>query len=35
LAQTLLARLVDERTPRFFKDGDGRYPITLDAEPGQ
>jgi hypothetical protein len=34
LAQTLLARLVDERTPRFFKDGDGRYPITLDAEPG-
>jgi len=32
LAQTLLMRLVDERTPRFFKDGDGRYPITLDAE---
>jgi len=34
LAQTLLTRLVDERTPRFFKDGDGRYPITLDAEHG-
>jgi len=31
LAQTMLIRLVDERTPRFFKDGDGRYPITLDA----
>ena len=34
LAQTMLARLVDERMPRFFKDGDGRYPITLDAEHG-
>lgn len=34
VAQTMLARLVDERTPRFFKDGDGRYPITLDAEHG-
>ena len=32
LVQTMLVRLVDERTPRFFKDGDGRYPITLDAE---
>ena len=32
LAQTMLVRLVDERTPRFFKDSDGRYPITLDAE---
>lgn len=34
LAQIMLARLVDERMPRFFKDGDGRYPITLDAEHG-
>jgi uncharacterized protein DUF3386 len=34
LAQTMLVRLVDERMPRFFKDGDGRYPITLDAEHG-
>jgi hypothetical protein len=28
----MLARLVDERTPRFFKDGDGRFPLTLDTE---
>jgi hypothetical protein len=34
LAQTMLVRLVDERMPRFFKDGDGRYPITLNAEHG-
>ena len=34
LVQTMLVRLVDERTPRFFKDGDGRDPITLDAEHG-
>jgi hypothetical protein len=34
LVQTMLACLVDERTPRFFKDGDGRYPITFAAEPG-
>ena len=34
LAQTLLGRLMDERTPHFFKDGDGRYPITLDTEHG-
>ncbi len=34
VAQTMLARLMDERTPHFFKDGDGRYPITLDTEHG-
>jgi len=34
LAQTILACLVDGRTPHFFKNGDGRYPITFAAEPG-
>jgi len=34
LAQTMLACLVDERMLHFFKDGDGRYPITFAAEPG-
>ncbi len=33
--QTTLERLVDERTPRFFKDGDGRFLLTLDAAPHQ
>ena len=33
--QTTLERLVDERTPRFFKDGDGRFPLTLDAASDQ
>jgi Protein of unknown function (DUF3386) len=33
--QTTLERLVDERTPRFFKDGDGRFPLTLDTAPHQ
>jgi hypothetical protein len=33
--QTTLERLVDERTPRFFKDGDGRFLLTLDAAPDQ
>jgi hypothetical protein len=26
----MLECLVDERTPYFFKDGDGRFPLTLD-----
>jgi len=29
--QTTLERLVDERTPRFFRDGDGRFLLTLEA----
>jgi len=33
--QTILERLVDERTPHFFKDGDGRFPLTLDTAPYQ
>jgi hypothetical protein len=34
-AQTTLERLVGERIPRFFKDGDGRFLLTLDAAPDQ
>ena len=30
--RAMLERLVDERTPCFFKDGDGRFLLTLDAE---
>lgn len=33
--QTTLARLADERTPRFFKDGDGRFLLTLDTASDQ
>ena len=29
--QTSLERLANERTPRFFKDGDGRFLLTLDT----
>jgi hypothetical protein len=29
--QTTLERLANERTPRFFKDGDGRVLLTLDT----
>src|SRR5262249_42024828 len=30
-----LERLADERAPRFFKDGDGRFLLTLDTAPDQ
>ena len=36
LAALILARLldlVDERTPRFFKDGDGRFAVLADGDP--
>jgi hypothetical protein len=33
--QTTLERLADERTPRFFKDGDGRFLLTLDTARAQ
>jgi hypothetical protein len=35
---TFLAEIVAERTPSFFKDGDGRFPITFDEaarDPGE
>ena len=33
--QSTLERLADERTPRFFKDGDGRFLLTLDTASDQ
>jgi hypothetical protein len=33
--QSTLERLAGERTPRFFKDGDGRFLLTLDTASDQ
>jgi len=32
-ARALLGEVVAERMPRFFKDGDGRFPIAFEASP--
>jgi hypothetical protein len=34
VAASALSRVSEQLTPRFFKDGDGRYPISLGADDG-